>query len=264
MSYIPSKYNPEIETQYFGKLFGKTAYIVNIIGSRNKGWTSTSVFGDCCEYLDTSQANMNTPTTGQTLYIVSTSANDASGNTGVNTVRIVYLDAAGVEQVMTATMNGTTAVSLGAGFSSIQWMESASVGSNGVAVGTISITSTNGAATVATTFEQITPNGNRSLSGRYKIPSNYTGYVLDVAAAAIGNTMDTRLRTDVFANDSTLSPGTFHFISRVFLAAGQTATEDMKYKKLPSNAVVKISAIPGGTPAGNKLDTSFHIICIAN
>lgn len=243
---------------------GKEAHNYHMLGSRDNGWTSTSALGDACQYLDTSQALMNTPTAGQTLYIVSTSASDTSAGTGAQTVRYIYLDSNGDQQVGTATMNGTTAVSLGTGFTFIQWMEVATVGINEVSVGNISITSTNGAATVATTFEYIKAGGNRSLSGRYKVPTGFTGYVHDWSAAAISNTMDTRLRINTFADDNAISDGAYHFKARVFLASGANAQEDLHHIKCPEGTIIKISAIPGAAAAGNKLDCHFDISIIAN
>jgi hypothetical protein len=206
---------------------------------------------------------MKTPTTGQTLYIVSTSANDAAAGTGARTVRTVYLDANGLQQVRTDTLNGTTPVSLGTGFSFIQWMEVASTGSSEVSAGNLSVTSTNGAATVATTFERITAGGNRSLSGRYKVPSDCHGHLVHWDAAAISTTMDTRLRGQVFADDGAIST-VYHFIDRVFLGSGANSSQLLEYREIPANAIVKVSAIPGSAPAGNKLDCSFSIICMEN
>jgi hypothetical protein len=244
-------------------LGGVEAKLFHIMGARTLGWTSTSAFGDACEYLDTSQALMNTPTTGQTLYLVSTSASDAAAGVGARTVRTVYLDTNGLQQVRTDTLNGTTPVNIGSGYSFIQWMEVASVGTSEVSVGNLSISSTNGAATVATTFEYIKAGGNRSLSGRYKVPSDCHGHLVHWDVAAISNTMDTRLRALVFADDNTLST-VYHFLDRWFLASGQDATGALEYREIPSNCVIKVSAIPGGTPAGNKLDASFSIIVMKN
>ncbi len=259
MSFIPETYSPEWIVQHEGLLMGEPAALYHIMGSRTLGWTSTSVLGDACEYLDTTQANMNTPTVGQTLYLVSTSASDTSAGTGARTIRTVYLDGSGVQQVRTDTLNGTTPVSIGTGYSFIQWMEVASVGSGEVSAGNISISSTNGVATVATTFEYITSGGNRSLSGRYMVPSDCHGHLVHWDAAAISNTMDTRIRATVFSDDNSLST-VYHFIDRSFLASGMNITQGLEYRELPSNCVVKISAKPGGTPAGNKLDASFSII----
>lgn len=250
------------EVALTGKIRGRAAEFVQVMGSRTLGWTSTSALGDACEYLDTSQAVMNTPTTGQTLYLVSTSADDAAAGTGARTVRTVYLDANGLRQARTDTLNGTTPVSIGSGYSYIQWMEVATVGSGGLSAGNITISSSNGPATVSTTFERVTAGGNRSLSGRHKVPSNCTGYLLQYHINAIGNTMDCRLRGDFFADDLALSPGVFHFLDRTFLASGQTQDIDQHFRTVPSGAVIKISAIPGGAPAGNKLDCDFSLLCI--
>jgi hypothetical protein len=255
-------YSPEYAVQHEGTLSGVAAALYHIMGSRTLGWSSTSVLGDACEYLDTSQALMNTPTTGQTLYLVSTSASDTAAGTGARTVRIVYLDSNGLQQVRTDTLNGTTPVSIGTGYSFIQWMEVASLGSAEVSAGNITISSTNGAATVATTFEYIKAGGNRSLSGRYMIPSDCHGHLIHWDAAAIANTMDTRIRATVFADDNSLS-SVYHFIDRAFIASGENITQGLEYRSLPANSVVKVSAIPGGAPAGNKLDCSFSLIVMA-
>lgn len=258
----PELYSPEYQIAHTGKLNGKTAALYHIMGSRSLGWTSTSIFGDACDYLDTSQALMNTPTTGQTLYLVSTSASDTSAGTGARTVRTIYLDSNGLQQVRTDTLNGTTPVSIGTGYSFIQWMEVASVGSNEVPVGTLTISSTNGAATVATTFEKIAAGGNRSLSGRFKVPSDCTAHIVQWYASAISATMDTRLRATVFMDNNALST-VYHFMDRVFIGSGLNAGFDVNYRILPAGAIAKISAIPGSAPAGNKLDASFTIICMA-
>ena len=251
----------EWEVHHAQTIDGKAAYLYHILGSRSLGWSSTSVLGDACNYLDTSQALMNTPTTGQTLYLVSTSASDTAAGTGARTVLIVYLDANGVQQTTTATMNGTTPVSLGTGFSFIQWMEVASLGSSEVTVGNITVSSTNGAATVATTFDKVDAGSNRSMSGRYKLPSCCHGHIVHWDAAAISTTMDTRIRATTFMHDNSLST-VYHFLDRMFLASGTNATQPLEYREVPANAVVKISAIPGSAPAGNKLDCSFSIIVI--
>lgn len=253
----------ELTVSSTGLLNGKAARNVFILGMRDRGWTSTSVLGDVAQYLDTSQALINTPSTGTTLYVVSTSGNDTSAGTGVRTVRIVYLDASGNQQVKSATLNGTTAVSIGTGHSAIQWMESLTAGSGGVAAGTISVTSTNGAATVATTFEQIAAGGDRSMSGRYTVPTGYTAYVYDWHTEAISATMQARLRVDVLSDDRALSAGVFHFQDETFLASGQNARHDQPYLQCPAGSVIKVSAIPGAAPAGNKLGTAIKLLLVA-
>ncbi len=141
-------------------------------------------------------------------------------------------------------------------------MESEHSGTSGrVAAGNITISSTNGAATVATTVERISAGGNRSLSGRWKCPSDCEAFLLDWWASAIGNTMDTRLRGKWFTHSGDLSTA-FHFLDRAFLASGQVGGGERHYQRVPPGGEVKFSAIPGGAAAGNKLDVNFELICV--
>lgn len=256
-------YSPEFAVQHYGALLGREASLYHIMGSRILGWNSTTALGDACEYLDNSQNLMNTPSTAQNLYLVSTSVNDTAAGTGARTVRTIYLDSNGLQQIRTDTLDGTTPVSIGTGYSFIQWMEVASTGSGEVSAGNITISSTNGSATIATTFERISAGGNRSLSGRYKIPSDCHAHLVHWDAAAINNTMDVRLRSTIFMDDNSLST-VYHFIDRVFLGDGQNTAQSLEYRELPSDAVIKISAIPGAAAAGNKIDCSFSLICMKN
>jgi hypothetical protein len=241
---------------------GSISRNVFIMGSRSLGWENTSSLGDACDYLNTSQSRLNTCTAVDDLNIVSSSGNDTNtAGTGARTVQIVYLDAAGLETSVTVALNGSTPVNLGTGFTAIQWAEVASVGSSTVSEGIITIYkgATNN---VANTLERIAAGGNRSLSGRYKIPSDCNGYLHNFSASAIGNTMDVRLRADVLTYGNVLSEGVFHFLDRAFLASGVEDTYPHEYIKLPPGATVKISAIPGAAAAGNKLDCDFSILLI--
>lgn len=264
----PGGFNPvlnlplEFVAHHYGEIDELTANVYTILGSRDLGWTGTAALGDACSYLDTSQNGANVPTSGQTLYLYSSSANDTGAGTGVRTVRTVYLDAVGEQQVRTDTLNGSTAVSIGTGYTAIQWMESATVGSGGIAAGNISISSTNGAPTVATTFERIATGGNRSMSGNYKVPSNAVAYVCHWSSQAISNTMDCRLRISAFSDDNALSAGVFHFVGRMFLSSGSEADRDLHYAPAPAGATIKVSAIPGAAGAGNRLDTTFNVLVL--
>jgi hypothetical protein len=244
-----------------GSWFGKPAANVYVLGRRQLGWNSTSVLGDAAAYLNTSQDLINPVVAATTYYIVSTSVSDTNTGpgTGAQKVRIVYLDAAGDQQVKEAILNGTGAVSLGSGHSYFQWMEVSAVGSNETSVGQINIGTVNGAQTVASTVDCILAAGNRSLSGRYKVPTGKTAYLIGWDVSAIGTTMDTRLRATVFADDRTLST-VHHFQDTAFLAAGAEHVVDIHYLACPSGSEIKVSAIPGSAPAGNRLDCSFHMI----
>lgn len=79
--------------------------------------------------------------------------------------------------------------------------------------------------------------------------------------SAISATMDVRLRSTTHAIERTLST-VFHFEDRAFLASGQVEDKALHYAICPALSVIKFSAIPGGTPAGNKLDCSVVILFI--
>jgi len=260
-----SAWPPEMMVNYLNILEGNTANYYSIMGSRSLGWNTNTTFQDCCEYLDNTQDLLNTPTAGQTLYLVSTSVNDVAAGTGARTVRIVYLDAEGAQQVRTDTLNGTTTVSIGTGYTNIQWMEVASVGSLTTAAGNVTVSSTNGAAIVATTFSFIKAAGNRSLGGQYIVPAAHTAYVLGFSGASDGPAiMDVRLRANVFADDRTLS-SVFHFQSRVFLkASGDNQERHLNYMKFPALCVIKVSCLPSASGAGNKLDAGFKLFVVAD
>jgi hypothetical protein len=143
-------------------------------------------------------------------------------------------------------------------------MEVASVGSGGIAAGNITISSTNGAATVATTFEYVKAQANRSLSGRYKVPTGWSGYLHSWSGGAIGTAdQDVRLRADVFADDCALSAGVFHFKATRYIK-GDNAFPDaaLDYVCVPAGTVVKASSFPGATAAANRCDVNFDLLLV--
>lgn len=263
MSYLPISSTPELDAGVFGFVNGKAAYNVHILARRDAGWVGTSVFHDAAQYLDNTQQFVNTPSVGQTLYLVSTSASDTAAGTGARTVRITYLDGSGNQQTTTQTTNGTTPVNIGTGYTYIQWIENATVGSNNASVGDVAITSTNGAATVATTFEIIKASGNKSLSGRYMVPTGYSAYLTSFDGLAIGNTMDARIRSAVFSDDRSLS-SVLHFQDSMFLASGQNMESNLPYLKQPAGAEIRIIVAPGAAPASNRFDGSLTMLLVAD
>lgn len=254
----------EFEVARTGLFDGKAASIVHIPGKRTRGFNSTSVLQDIAGYLDTSQDALNAVSTGTTYYIRSSSAADTAAGTGARTVRIVSLSSTGVQQVTTATLNGTTAVSLGSGFLYFQWMEVATAGSGNVAAGNITIASVTGAPTTAQIVEWITAGGNRSVSGRYMVPLGTTAYLIDWSATAVGGaTQDVRFRAKVFADDRTLSAD-LHFQGTFFLSNATSETREMNYLKFPALCELKVSTIPSATGATNRIDINFGLIVVAD
>lgn len=249
----------EQEVATTGLYRGREAELVTVFGARSNGWTSSTLFGDLAEYLDTSQATLNLVSPATQYYAVSTSAADSTAGAGVDRLRIVYLDTNNLEQIAYLTLNGTTPVPLPFAMNAVQYMETGhSTQQDRVAQGNISITSTNGAATTATTVERIVAQGNRSLTFRWRVPADCEAFLLRGRAFAISNTMDVRLRGKIWANNGLSNA--YHFLSRAFLAANTSSAPVFNYLRLPPLADIKVSAIPGGTPAGNKLDASLSLI----
>lgn len=263
MSYIPNLHEVFFEAASTGKVRGKTAHVWSILGRRDRGWLNTTDIADLAGYLDSTQSFLNTPTSADTLYLTSTSASDTAAGIGLRTVRITYLDASGNLQVKTATLNGTTNVSLGTGYDFILGLESATAGASNAAVGDVYITRAAGAPTVANTVDMIAAKGGRSMSGSFKIPTGYTGYIARWDACAVGQTMDIRMRAQVFSNDRSLSQQ-FHFQDTMYLASNQNQVCEVPFLSFPAGCIVKVAAIPGATLASNRCDCSFDLLLIQN
>lgn len=251
-----------LKVQRTGYLDGHVSKFYQILGRRTLGYTDTSTFQDVSGYLDTSQAANTAVSPATTYYIRSSSASDTGAGTGTRSVRIIYLNNVGALASMTVGLTGTTAVSIGSGISYIEWMESASCGSGGVSAGDITISSVTGAPTVAQTIEKITAGGNRSLSGRFKVPAGYSGYVNHMRGTAISSTQDLRLRGTVFSDDRSLSD-CFHFQAMLYLASGHGEI-DLPFYKFPALSEIKCSTISNAAAAGNRSDCSFDIVVIQN
>ena len=252
-----------LELALSGLYSGRTALEFPIFGRRNAGWNSTSAFGDVVQYLDTSQNDINAVATGTTYYVRSSSASDTLAGTGAQKVNITSLNASGVLQTAEYSLNGTTGVSLGSGYSYFEFMEVSAVGSGGVSAGNITIGSVNGAPTVAQTVEYIVAGGNRSLSGRFMVPSGYQGCIIDWDASGVGGAdYDVRLRAKVNAYNRSLST-VFHFQGTFYLQQGVYSHEDMHMRLFPALCEIKISCIPSNAAAANKLDAGFDILLVA-
>lgn len=258
---------PETEIQITGSLKGQPARIYNIMGRRTQ-WVNTTDMHDACSFLTNAAGQqLFVELTGtEDLEIVSSSANDTSAGTGARTVHVTYIDSDGIQQEYQGiTMNGTTPVSLSsgggttgplAGALAIQWMEVATAGSGGLAVGNINLRSTSG-----TIYEQIVARGNRSLSCRYKVPANKDAYILSWGGGAINGDMDFRIRATVDMTTGDLSQ-VYLFEDVGYTPSNLRFTNEMRWLKVPSGGKIKVSAIPSSTGATVRCDISFFIACI--
>jgi hypothetical protein len=257
---------PELSVSFWNNLNGKTSYIYQILGARSQGWSSTSVWGDIADYLDTSQPLINTPTSGQTLYLYSSSASDTAAGTGARTVKTVYLDGSGNQLTRTDTLNGSSAVSIGSGYTAIQWMETVTAGSGGVAAGNVTISSANGSPSVSNTFEQMTAGGNRSGSMRYVVPTGYSAYLISWTPSVLSpsQNINTRLVSDSLTDNNAATTGVFHLKDGLYMASGQNAQLDLYFIKMPAGCTIKAQGLPGAVAAGNIANIGLHFIINQN
>jgi hypothetical protein len=188
---------------------------------------------------------------GIQLQISSSSAADTSAGTGIQTLDVHYLDPNGDEQEETVTMNGTTPVNtVATDIDFIQWIHAKTVGTGGVSAGNISVEDTGGAVI----YEYIEAGGNQSLSAKYKVPNNKTGYVVGWQASGITKKIDLRLRATVERFDRSIIPGVFLFQDILVLNDATSGWIPFLVPlKMPSGAVIKLSGISsaaGGDGAG--------------
>jgi len=182
---------------------------------------------------------------GETVSIVSTSANDTSDGTGARQVVIHGLDVGGSEQSETVILSGTTPVVSTLSYIFINKFYVTTVGSNNISVGDITIYKTGVATTV---YSIIKANGNAALSCLYKVPVNKTLYILSWAVSASNNKRVTcRVRsTD---ENGALSSGVFTF---KMIASLQDSTIQVRRPVamlVPPLSVLKVTAYPSAAAA---------------
>lgn len=122
-----------------------------------------------------------------------TTGADASGGTGVRSVKLTYLNGSGVVSSETINLDGTTAVSsVATDITGIVSVVAASVGSGGVAAGTISVKDN----ALAVIFEQIAAGACETASAEIKVPAGRVAYVSAIQLGAGATSTTFRLRSD--------------------------------------------------------------------
>ena len=238
---------------------GRAARVFHITG-RRAGFNSTSVLQDCSEVLGTTTDAIVDLAGTEALEIVSTSASDAAAGTGVQTVKITYINASNaLVESAAITMNGTTPVATGITAKALLWAEATTVGSGNVAAGNIVIRNTVGPVN----YLRITAGGSKSLAAYFMVPAGHKAYIVDWGGNALSTTQDMRLRATVgtYARDL---QAPYHFVSNLYLASGIGMEEAVGFLQFPAGCRIKVSTLPGATPAGNRLDASFNIVLIAD
>lgn len=177
---------------------------------------------------------------GEQMTVVSESANDADAGTGINTLDIHYIDAAGDAQSETVTMDGTTEVDTTAtDIRFVQHIHARTVGSAGVADGHVKIYKKGSSGLV---YNMIHVGGNMSLVPNRMVPAGKNLLLMGWhCSEAQSKRVAFRLRsTDV---DGELLPGVFCFKDVVYLN-GRTMSINGPHALVPSLSIVKISGWP--------------------
>lgn len=121
------------------------------------------------------------PTVAQQMRIVSTSANDDFGNTGINTIRIYYLDSTFTEYYTDVTLDGLTPVLTSvSNIYRINFIRSTLVGSAQAAVGNVYVQNTAGTSNYG--MIEAGRGSDRSLT--YTVPKDKTFYITSARISA--------------------------------------------------------------------------------
>lgn len=123
-----------------------------------------------------------TPTSAQSLEIVSSSANDTSAGSGAQTVTVTGLDANFAEQSVTVSMNGTTPVAITGTWMRVYRIRVTTSGTYASATasshaGTITVRNSGAGVTWGILYVDSGFGVGQSLIGAYTVPAGYTAYV---------------------------------------------------------------------------------------
>lgn len=203
---------------------------------------------------------------GIQMQIVSSSANDAAGSTGIRQIELHYIEATTfLEKDEILTMNGVTPVNtVATNIYRINGIHAIQVGSNGTAVGNISLQSVGG----ATTYSRITAGLNTHLQAIYTVPSGYNAYITGWAVGT-GSTAGTAFNEFLLRATVHDDEGTHEFLDGVFhiwdILSGQDASFNRTFKvpiKLPEKTDLKISALSDSAIANANCSCSIEVILI--
>lgn len=178
----------------------------------------TVIDGDLSTVWPGSGDNPTWPAAEVSTEIISSDAADdgAPVGTGARTVTIYYLDDAFVERSSTLTMNGTTAVAGPTDFYRLQRMVVATVGSGGVAAGTITLqTLTSG----ADKYGVIPLGANESHSAYRTVPvgKSYIPRYISSSLTSGANTslLSVELQATVHPETRVRTAGVWHAVDQI-------------------------------------------------
>lgn len=140
------------------------------------------------------------PTSAMQMRVVSSNVNDTAAGTGVRTVRIYYLDDNYASQQEVVTLNGTTPVNtVATNILRINGFYAETIGSNGTAVGDVSLQNVGGTVTYA----RIDAGHVRAWQAVFTVPDGFMAYMIDWT---ISSTHPTTGRVASFFYETTWDP----------------------------------------------------------
>lgn len=252
--------DPEWEIAGTESYNGKPAKPITLIGQRT-AFNSLATVNDIGNHLGAAAPEFVALTGTEALEIVSGAAADTAAGSGIRTVLLTYIDpATGFEESDTVTLNGTTAVSLGAiRMLHLQRMEAATVGLNGKAVGLITLRLAGAGATI----EQILANETQAYSARYMVPTGKTAYARYISTSARNQDMQTRVMATILENGTSVS----HFITHNWIdapSAGSGNNMKLPYHKFPAGTKIKVAAIPANTTGSPRCTVALTLHVVDN
>jgi hypothetical protein len=191
---------------------------------------------------------------GEQLAVASTSALDGVAGTGILTLNIHYLDETGAEGEEVVTMNGITPVLLTeTNVRFVQSIHARTVGTNGVAVGDVTIF-LNGTPTRV--YNVVKAGGNMALSSMAMVPLGKTFYLSGGFATAVDKAANIRLR--ITSDRGILRPGVFLFHGSWFLHDSALAFSMDFPIPCPARTKIKLSAYVPAGKAGADVSGGFE------
>lgn len=197
----------------------------------------------------------------ETISVFSSSANDASGNTGARTVRITGLDADYNVIQETVTLNGTTPVATVSTFRRAHTATVITAGNGGVNAGTLTFRHT---TTTANVFLSMAIGRNQTNAAAYTIPAGYTGYMRSLHAAIRG-TAQANTPAAIEGNIWTRPFGGVFRSRRPFTISSSYRLSDVIYGGLvfteKSDIVIRVTASSADNVSANG---GFDLILVKN
>lgn len=188
------------------------------------------------------------PAGGVALEVVSSDANDTLAGTGVQKVKITYLDTTYAQQTQTLNMNGVTPVPLtDTHILRVNSIRATQVGTNNMSVGQIDCRLVGGAATI---YRSIVAGYTRGRGITFTVPLGKTLYITSIAVSSGYTTAGKVVRWIARAQVDDTDPTTkINFFQPFFEIITQDASFHRDFEmpiKIPATADVKVSAVSNG------------------